>query len=152
MSDKALSETERMLIEWQCARLVTQFALFNDAYDFEAMTDLMTEDAVLTRPTIPDKEMVGRAFILEQFKLRPPRTIRHVMANTLITVESPTAARGVCYMILYSGPAAAEGQNGVVADGPQMLGAFHDRFVKVGGGWKFAERRGSLAVTTAPAA
>jgi hypothetical protein len=147
MAEQGLSEIERAVIEWRCSQLVNQFALFNDANDYEALVMLFTEDGVFARPTIPDQPMVGRQVILEQFRKRPPRTIRHLMANTVITAESAERATGVCYMILYSGPALAEGEKGPPAvDGPALIGAFEDTFVKLGGEWLFARRQGSLGL------
>ena len=149
MSDDNLSELDRIAIEWSCARLINQFAHLNDASDFEALAALFAEDGVFARPTMPDKPMVGRSTILAQFKLRPPRTLRHVMSTPVITVESPTSARGVCYIVLYAGPPPGEGHVGPVkADPAELVGTFHDRFVKVGGQWLFAERLGSLQLTT----
>jgi len=148
MATEALSELERTVIEWRCEQLVQRFALYNDANEFEQLVQLFTEDGVFARPTIPDQPMVGRQVILEQFKKRPPRTIRHLMANVTITAESHDRATGVCYMILYSGPALAEGEKGPPkADGPALIGAFHDTFHKVDGEWLFARRQGSLGLS-----
>ena len=143
-----LTEIERTMIEWRCSQLVARFALLNDASDYEPMVALFTEDAVFARPTVPDKPMVGRAAILEQFRQRPKRTLRHVMANTVITVESAERATGVTYMVLYAGPPLAEGEKGPpLTDQAPMIGAFRDVYVKVGDEWLFAERRGELGLT-----
>ena len=144
MSDNSLSELDRMMIEWTCTRLIYEFAQLNDASDFEPLAALFTEDGVFARPTMPDKPMVGRATILEQFRQRPARTLRHITATPVITVESPTSARGVSYMVLYNGPPKAAGEIGGVKAEAQLVGTFHDRFVKVDGQWLFAERQGSL--------
>ncbi len=151
MAEEALSEIERTVIEWRCEQLVQRFAVLNDASDFEELVKLFTEDGVFARPTIPDQPMVGRQVILEQFKKRPPRTIRHLMANVAITAESADRASGVCYMILYSGPPPAEGEKGPPkADGPALIGAFHDSFRKIDGEWLFSRRQGSLGLSVGP--
>ena len=148
MADETLSDLERTVIEWRCEQLVQRFALLNDAGEYEQLVALFTEDGVFARPTIPDQPMVGRQVILEQFRKRPPRTIRHLMANVAITAESADRASGVCYMILYSGPAPAEGDKGPPkADGPALIGAFQDTFHKVDGEWLFARRQGSLGLS-----
>ena len=148
MADDSLSDAERMQIEWRCTQLVNRFALLNDACDYEALAATFTEDGVFARPTIPDQPMVGRQTILEQFSKRPPRTLRHLMANVVVTAESTDRASGVCYMILYSGPALADGEKGPPkVDSPALIGAFHDTFHKVGGEWLFARRQGSLALS-----
>ena len=145
-----LSEADRALIEWRCTKLVNQFALHNDANAFEQLAAMFTEDGVFARPTMPDKPMIGRQVILDQFKLRPPRTIRHAMVNTVIDVKSATEATGVTYILLYTGPPREPGDaKPAKADPTLLIGAFDDRFVKVGDDWLFAERRGSLTLTTA---
>ena len=148
MATETLSDIERAEIEWRCAQLVNRFALLNDACDYDQLALTFTEDGVFARPTMPDQPMVSRQTILEQFRKRPPRTIRHLMANVTITAESRDRASGVCYMILYSGPAPAEGDKGPPkADCPALIGAFHDTFHKVGGEWLFAKRQGSLGLS-----
>ncbi len=147
MSTDGLTEQDRALIEHRCIQLVNRFALLNDACDYEGLVALFTEDGVFARPTIPDQPMVGRAVILEQFRKRPPRTLRHLMANVVIDVQSATRATGVCYMILYAGPPPAEGEKGPPkTDSTPLIGAFHDEFVKVDGQWLFAKRQGSLGL------
>ena len=148
MAEEPLSDIERAEIEWRCGQLVNRFALLNDAREYEALAETFTEDGVFARPTLPDQPMVGRQVILEQLRKRPPRTIRHLMANVTITAESRDRASGVCYMILYSGPALAEGEKGPPkADGPALIGAFHDSFRKLDGQWLFARRQGSLGLS-----
>jgi hypothetical protein len=148
MAGETLSEAERTQIEWRCSQLVNRFALLNDANDFDNLVQLFTEDGVFIRPTMPDNPMKGRQVILEQFRQRPARTIRHLMANTVVTAESADRARGTCYMILYVGPVLGDGERGPPKCDPvQLIGAFEDTFVKVGGQWLFAERRGSLALS-----
>jgi hypothetical protein len=143
-----LTDAERALIEWRCTKLVNQFALHNDANDFEALVSLFTEDGVFARPTIPDQPMIGRQVILEQFRKRPPRTIRHAMVNTVIDVKDASNATGVTYIALWSGPPREPGDNKPSkADGPMLFGAFEDAFVKVGEDWLFAKRQGSLALS-----
>jgi hypothetical protein len=143
-----LTELEKTLIEWRCSQLVARFALLNDACDYEALAACFTEDAIFTRPTMPDKIMQGRQLIFDQFRQRPPRTLRHLMANTVINAESATRATGTVYMILYAGPPLAEGEPGPpLTDQAPMIGQFKDVFAKVSEDWLFAERRGSLGLT-----
>ena len=148
MADAGLSETERSQIEWRCHQLVARFALYNDGCDYENLVSLFTEDGVFARPTMPDNPMVGRQTILEQFQKRPARTLRHLMANTVIDVQDAGHATGVCCRILYAGPPPEPGQAGPPkTDAAPMIGAFHDTYVKVDGQWRFARRQGSLGLT-----
>ena len=148
MAGTQLTQEQRMLIEWQCAQLVHRFAMLNDNNDYEALAACFTEDGIMARPTMPDQPMHGRQTILEQFRKRPIRTIRHMMANVHVQAESAERATGRVYMILYAGPPAAEGDAGPpLTDQAPMIGQFKDVFAKVGDDWLFAERRGSLGLT-----
>jgi hypothetical protein len=124
---------ERRAIEADCARLIALYANLNDAARWAEAAALYAEDGVMARPTAPDAPLVGRAAILAAFESRPPRKTRHVCSNVVITVEGPDAASGESAMILLQPDAAP------------LAGSFHDRFVRTAEGWRFAERRGSLA-------
>ena len=150
MADAGLSELDRTLIEWRCTRLVNDFYLKSDAGDYQAMAALFTPDGRFARPSAPDKPVIGRDALVAQFEARPAQVRRHLAVNTVITVESAESATGESYVVLYTAPAPAEGATGVPkADPAQLVGTFHDRFVKLDGEWLFADRRGSLALTTA---
>ncbi|RYE00714.1 MAG: nuclear transport factor 2 family protein, partial [Sphingomonadales bacterium] len=60
------------------------------------------------------------------------RTTRHICSNVVIDVLAPDRARGESAMLLFTG------------EGAPKVGSFHDRFVRTPGGWRFAERRGTL--------
>lgn len=124
---------ERRAIEADCARLIALYANRNDAADWQGVVALYAEDGLMTRPTAPDAPIIGRAAILAAFHSRPPRKTRHVCSNVVIDVLSPTEAVGESAMLLFQ------------PDMPPLAGSFHDRFVLTADGWRFAERRGSLA-------
>ena len=75
---------------------------------------------------------------------RPPRFTRHMITSTVITVEDADHASGHSYLSLHT--AQAGGTPPVQADPSYLIGAFHDRFVREDGVWKFSERRGSLSM------
>lgn len=128
-----MTEHERRAIEADCARLIALYANLNDEARWEEVAALYAEDGLMTRPTAPDAPIVGRAAILAAFQARPPRKTRHVCSNVVIDVEDHASARGTSAMVLFT-----EG-------GVPLAGSFHDRFVLTADGWRFAERRGSLA-------
>ena len=146
MSGDNLTELDRMLIEAACSRLINRFVLCGDSGDYAGLASLFTADASFARPSAPDKPTVGRDAIAAALGARPPQIRRHVVANTVITVESATSARGESCILLYTGPVQAEGIP--VADAKVLIGAFHDTFVKQDGEWLFSERKGSLSLTT----
>nr|WP_246343968.1 nuclear transport factor 2 family protein [Sphingobium jiangsuense] len=123
---------ERLLIEQQCARLVALYANLNDAARWEEVAALYAEDGRMARPTAPDDWIEGREAILAAFTARPPRTTRHFCSNIVIDVLSEDEAVGESAMLLFT------------VDNASKAGSFHDRFVRTGEGWRFAERRGSL--------
>lgn len=141
-----MTETERLTIEWQCQKLCHQFANYNDQNDFKAVCDLFTEDGSFWRPSVPDTEIKGRDTIYQAFLQRPPLVIRHIVSNFVAEVESETEATGHSYIIFLAAPLTEEPLPLVA--GAMHVGEFHDKFVKTEDGWKFRERRGSLALKT----
>jgi hypothetical protein len=129
-----MSDADRRAIEWDCARLISLYAQLNDAARWEEVAALYTPDGLMTRPTAPDAPIVGRDAILAAFQARPPRVTCHICSNIVVTVESPYRARGTSAMLLFT-----------AADAPPLVGGFRDIFVLTEEGWRFAERRGSLA-------
>lgn len=143
-----MTEQDRMLAEWACAKLIHRFGAANDGRDFEALAGLLAEEASYARPTDPDNPIQGREAIVASFRARPAtRITRHIFSNIVVTVDSEAEARAVSQVVLYAG-AAVEG--GVAKSDPPLVGAFEDRFVKRDGRWLFLSRKGSLALKVEP--
>ena len=128
-----MTEAERLAAEWACAKLIALYANLNDEARWDDVAALYTPGGLMTRPTAPDAPIVGREAILAAFQGRPPRKTRHLCSNVVITLDSPTTASGVSAMVLFT------------ENSPPLAGSFHDRFELTAEGWRFAERRGSLA-------
>lgn len=122
----------RRAIEADCARLVALYANLNDAARWAELAALYAPDGRMARPTAPDDWIIGREAILAAFTARPPRTTRHVCSNIVIDVADADHAVGESAMLLFTG------------EGAPKVGSFHDRFVRIDGVWRFAERRGTL--------
>jgi hypothetical protein len=105
---------------------------------------LYTEDARFARPSKPGDFIHGREAILASFLARPPRAQRHVIANVLVDVESPTADRAFSVIVLYQGDPAPEGELSAMSANSPLVGTFTDRLVLTTDGWRFAERVGGL--------
>jgi len=142
-----MNAQDRMLIEWSCERLCRQYNLYSDQSDYEALSALFTDDAVFSRPTMPDVEIRSRAEILAAFKKRPAITVQHQINNYLIDVHSPTEATGICVLSFLMAPGKDEALPRV--GGPIHFGEFRDRFALTSEGWKFAERRGRMVLKSA---
>lgn len=128
-----MTDSERLAAEWDCAKLIALYANLNDEARWDEVAALYTEGGSMTRPTAPDAPIIGREAILAAFKSRPPRKTRHVCSNVVITLEGPASASGVSAMILFT------------ENGPPLAGSFNDRFELTAEGWRFSERRGTLA-------
>ena len=139
-----MTEDERRAIEADCERLIRRYVNLNDAQDWEAVANLYTEDARFARPSKPGEFIEGRAAILESFLARPARAQRHVIANTVVEVESPTVARAFSVIVLYMGDAAEDGGLPAMDAKSPLVGTFTDRLVCTPKGWRFAERVGGL--------
>jgi hypothetical protein len=140
-----MSPEQRLAIEWECARLINRYANLNDMARWEEVAALYSEDGLMTRPTAPDKPIVGRKALLESFLARPPRASRHVCANIVVDVESECAASAFSVILLFTGTADPAGGLPVRDESPPLVGTYRDRFVLTGDGWRFAERHGELS-------
>ncbi len=133
----------RRAIEWECARLINLYASLNDAGRWHEVAALYTEDAVMTRPTAPDTPITGRSAILASFLSRPSRVTRHICTNLVAEVIGEDEARTESAILLFTGADIGESLPRL-DPGPPKVGAYHDRLVRTGEGWRFAERRGAL--------
>ena len=130
---------EKMLIERECERLVTQYCHFVDHDEAARIADLFTEDATcrLTKVSMTGREQIRAGFQRRQDN--KGRMSRHVCNNLLIDVVSSTEAIGTVYLTLYRYDGEA-GRRISPLDGPEMVGEYRDRFVKTGDGWRIAHR------------
>lgn len=128
-----MTDLERLLAERASERLIVDYAAANDAADWTRVAAMYVADGRMSRPTAPDAFIEGRAAILAAFEARPARTTRHVVANILVDVTGDMATAS-SQILLFT----AAGQ-------PPLVGSYRDRLVNTPEGWRFLERRGSLA-------
>ena len=133
-----MSPLDRLLAEHDIARLITRFALLNDAADWASVAAMFTEDGTFVRPA-GGAPIVGRDAIRAAFESRPPRTSCHLITNIVVDLASVDAATARCSLLLYAAPAAEP-----AASSPALIGGFRDRIVRSADGWRFAERVGFL--------
>ena len=141
-----MTDEERRAIEADCRDLAMRSMILNDSYEWEALTDLFTEDAVFIRPNAPDQPVVGKPAILAQYKVRPrTRVTRHFVANALIDVQGGDKAKGLLYVLLVAGTAESEAPNfPIKADPGLLVGEFRDDYVLTESGWRIAKRIGTM--------
>ena len=131
--------TERMLIEWECTKLVNHYNHLNDAGRFEEAAALFAEDGSFLTPATPEPVM-GRQAILEMLKRRAPGTFRHFVTNLVIDAESSVEARGKSYLIVAM--SRERDPLKAVADVPPFTGEIDEHFVLTNEGWRFGHRSG----------
>jgi uncharacterized protein (TIGR02246 family) len=147
----ALSETDVRNAEQACHALAVEYADAVDAQDYARLRDIFAEDAAFTRPSNPVELIRGVENIVAMFESRPRnRLTQHIVSNVRVRVESPDTASGSSRVLLYtsdsSEPETAEG--GRKASAKQLIGTYQDRYVRTKNGWRFAERRGTIAFYT----
>jgi len=141
----ALTAAERLEIERACERLVYAYGRALDLGDMDAAADCFAEHGSMARPMTPDQLVQGREAIRAALQTRPKTLLtRHLASNVMIDVESRDAASGLSYLTMIACTPGADAKPPFEAPGPLYFGEFRDRFVRVGGGWKFLERRGSI--------
>ncbi len=133
-----MSPLDRLLAERDISRLITRFALLNDAADWASVADMFTADGTFVRPAGGDA-IIGRDAIRASFASRPPRKSCHLIANIVVDVESADAATARSALLLYAAPAGEAS-----ASSPALVGGFRDRLARTVDGWLFAERIGFL--------
>lgn len=130
---------ERLTIERDCERLVTDYCHYVDHGEAARIADLFTDDGVWESPEVT---MKGRQELLRGFGARqanPQRMSRHVCNNFRLNVIDTNLAEGVVYLTLYRHD-GEEGRRTSALEGPVLVGEYRDRFVRTADGWRFAER------------
>lgn len=127
-----MTDVQTLIDERAIERMIVDYAAFNDAADWDAVAALYVPEGRMSRPTAPDDFIEGADAILAAFRARPARTSRHIVANIRVSVGGD-AATATSQILLFT----AAGQ-------PPLVGAYADRLVRTGAGWRFVERRGSL--------
>jgi uncharacterized protein (TIGR02246 family) len=137
---------QRLLIQEACRELVLRAAECADAHDAAGLAALFLPEGVLRRPG--GQPLVGRAAIEQAYAQRPKERItRHLVTNTLVEVESSTAATARSRVLLWAGSTEdADGPQGRPLRGPQLVGEFADRFALSAEGWRFASRDASFVL------
>ncbi|NML18830.1 nuclear transport factor 2 family protein [Azohydromonas caseinilytica] len=135
-----MDTTERLEIDRACRELVLRAARCVDAGDAAGLAQLFAVDGVLVRPNA--QPLQGRDAIQAVYAQRPAeRMTRHLVTNTLVEVESPTSARALSYVLLWTGSSAdPDGPQGRRAQGRQLVGEFEDRFTREPEGWRIKHR------------
>lgn len=135
---------DRELTELACIRLINHYANLADAGDWEAVAALYIENGRFARPSGDGSFVEGRQAILDSFLARPARVQRHMIANTVVTVEGPATARAFSAILLFQGDPSPEGGLPALSANSPLVGWYRDLIVLTPQGWRFQERVGGL--------
>ncbi len=142
-----LSAAERFEIERACERIVYAYSRAMDVGDMNLAADLFAAEGTFARPMTPDQLITGRETIRASLQSRPKTLLtKHLVTSVMIDVESRDTARGLSYLTMISTTPGEGAKPPHLSAGPIWFGEMNDRFVREGGAWKFAERRGSIQV------
>jgi ketosteroid isomerase-like protein len=135
-----ITPEERLLIEYQCQRLQTAYAISADQGDVDAFVRCFAPDGQVTVPGSPPfcGHDAIRASIVALGALGV--TYRHLITNCLITVHDARSASGICYLLTFNSSAAPDAQGSRPMESPGTVGEYHDEFVKTADGWRISRR------------
>jgi hypothetical protein len=134
-----MDDTQQLLIERACARLVTEYCHFVDHGEAAKIAGQFTEDGVWTAP---GNTMTGRAELERGFAARQRNTrrmSRHTCMNLLVDVIDENTAKGVVYLVLFRHD-GEEGRATSPVGPPALIGEYRDEFVRTDDGWRFKRR------------
>lgn len=132
---------DTLLAERACRNVVIAAAAAVDRQDYDALVQLFTPDATLTRP---DGVLLnGRHAIHSAYAARSPdRLTQHLICNHVVRIAADTTtAHSHCAILLWSGlRGAALTAKGRSADALEQVGEITDQLVWCAEGWQIQTR------------
>ena len=135
-----MDDQQRLLIERECERLVTQYCHFVDHGEAARIADLFTKNGVWAGPGV---RMEGHDELRKGFGVRQAnsaRMSRHVCNNLLVDVIDEDHAEGTVYLTLYRHD-GEPGRKISPLEGPVIVGEYRDEFVRTADGWRIQNRK-----------
>ena len=124
----------------QIQNLLHRYAHLMDQADFDGVGQLFAHADVYMPGDAGDffKDAAGLANLWRKWNRVYPDTgtlrTRHITTNLILEADGPNRARGQCYVLVVQATPTFALQ-------PVIAGTYQDKFEKVGGNWRFAERR-----------
>lgn len=151
MADDLIPAQQRMLIEHECAKVVRRSLNALDNQDIAGFLALFADDAVVRRPSHPERPLIGKAAITEEYEARPPvRLTFHLCTNLVVDVASAERAEAYCHVLLYTAERSGTGEALPIAASRQLAGEFRDTLVRRNGEWLFSLREGRMILAVEP--
>jgi len=145
-----MDETEKMLIEWECQKLMRRYYKHVDHYEYDEAILLFTPDVDWLGLGV---KLDGRDEILKGLHGGlGAGTIRHMLTNVVVTVIDGNHAKATAYNTLYSSPDIRYDQH----DGPidfrtaTQIVEQADEFTRTDEGWRISKRRGEAVFKRDP--
>lgn len=150
-----MNDSERLLIEQACTRLINEFARRIDCLDTLKGYELMTDDCRVvvhgrSKTFNGRKEWEHIAQNQKQGQLTGNYLQRHVVSGIIIDVRDSDHASGTCLVLLYRSEwDLAKGPSPVLA--PEMFHWDGD-YVRTSEGWRFSKHEVSQPIYQSPEA
>ncbi len=144
-----MTDTETLLMQRACEKLVIDSATFNDHKDWPALAGLYTQDGTVQRPN--GEVIRGRAEIEASYAAGPTnRLTRHACANLRVHVDSSCEAHATTVVIIYFCDAnnTPNGHMGIRANESHLIGEFEDTFQRTEDGWRISARIARMIMHT----
>jgi uncharacterized protein (TIGR02246 family) len=144
-----VDESQRVLIERACERVIVATATCNDRRDWAGLAELYSPDGVVVRPN--GQRLEGRAAIAESYgAAAPERVTRHLCLNMRVDVDGPDTAHSLTVVMIVSGTRTGDADVafGVIPSPRHAVGEFADRLVRTDEGWKIAHRDATIVMNT----
>jgi hypothetical protein len=144
-----MTDTETLLIERACEKLVIDSATFNDHKNWSALAGLYATDGSVERPN--GEVSVGRETIEATYAAgQANRLTRHILANLRVHVDAADAAHATTLAIIYFCDAndTPNGHMGIKANAGHLIGEFEDTFVLTDDGWRISTRIARMIMHT----
>ena len=135
-----MTAEERMLIEFQCERLQTVYAVAADQGDVETFVNCFAVDGEILLPAAPvlRGQNAIRASLTQLGSLGV--AYRHLITNRLVDVIDANRATGICYLLTFNSSALAGDDGSRPIEAPGTVGEYHDHFAKTEHGWRIQRR------------
>lgn len=127
---------ERLLIEADCTRLMTEFANCSDTFDYDRAVELFVPDCRFSRADEVFEGQDGLRFALSRRPL--DRMTRHIVSNVLIDIASADTASGTAYSLVFGYRGKLEKGAEAPLGGPDSLIHYNAEFTRTGAGWRIA--------------
>jgi hypothetical protein len=144
-----MNETDRLVAERACERVVIATAVRNDARDWAGLAALYTPDGVVVRPN--GQRVEGRVAIEAAYSGGPPdRVTRHLCTNLRVELDGADSARVDTVVFIVSGTRSDDPDVtfGVLPSARHSVGEFADHLVRTDEGWRIAERQARIVMNT----